>query len=67
MGITHYSFMVFPQVDGTFTMNITIATGYGQSWTSPERPVEGTTIDEARANGRAITLSLIHACESPGS
>lgn len=58
MGAAHYSIMIFPQKDGTFTMNYTISTGYAQSWTSPEAPVAGATYEEARANARAEITAL---------
>lgn len=66
MTTAHYSCMVFPQADGTFTMNVTIATGFAQSWTSPETPIAGATMDEARANALAETRALRKACERPG-
>lgn len=60
-----YECMVFPQPDGTFTMNVTISTSFQSKWTSPETPVAGATLEEARANALAETRALRNACENP--
>ena len=58
-----YEFMIFPQPDGTFTMNVTISTGFAEHWTSPEAPIAGATYEEARVNAQTEVRNLIKALE----